>query len=103
MKQPSHAVRQSINGLATLLRRRHDFIIHIGNVTHIGHPLIEMTQQAHQHIKHHHRTTIANVCAVIHRGATHIDTHMGIIQWHKNLFFTAQLIVQPQHHDSFAA
>ena len=63
-----------------------DLVINIGDVAHIGHLRIVMTQQTHQHVKYDNRPRIADMNAVIDRWPAGIDAHILCIQRDKRLF-----------------
>ena len=49
-----------------------DFVVHIGEITDIGHMIssIDLPQQAEQHIKHDHVTRVPNMGAVVNSRPT---------------------------------
>ena len=77
-----------------------DLVIHIGEVAHIGHlpRAIDMAQQPEQRVEHHHRPGIADMGAVIDRGATDIDPHILRIDRDKDVLRPCLRIVQPDRH-----
>ena len=71
-----------------------NFIINIGDIAGIGDFREKPSQQAHQHIKHHGWTRIANMRRAIDGRAAHINGHMSRVSRHKILFFAGQIIMQ---------
>ena len=71
---------------AVLLSRKGrcvDFVINVGEVTHIGDLLgpVGVAQQAEQRIKHNHRARVAKVRAVINRRAADVHAHVVGVDW----------------------
>ena len=84
-----------LNGATAFLGAHNDFIINIGEITHIGHMIrpVNMAQQSIQHIKHHHRARVADMGAVINRWPTNIHAHVFSINRGKYFFFAGLGIV----------
>ena len=74
-------------------------VIHIGEIAHIGHMrlTVNMAQQPVKHIKHHHRAGIADMGAVINRGAADIHADIPGVDRHK-FFFAADFGVGELDH-----
>ena len=74
-----------------------DFIVHIGDVTHVLNVVVEVAQITHQHIKTKISTGMAHVAEVIHGYATNIESHLPFYQRLKTLFLTGFGVKQLQH------
>ena len=82
-------------------RPRDDLVIDVGEVAHIGHVIrpVNMAQQPEQHVEHHHRAGVADMGAVVNRGAADIDPHVAVIN-RGEIFFRPRLAVvkpDPDH------
>ena len=77
-----------------------DLVIHIRNVPHIFHMVRTkfMAQQPEQHIKHNHRSRIADMGKIIHGRPAHIHPHIRRIDRREGLFLAGQRIVKRDRH-----
>ena len=66
------------NRAACICGLRVDLVVHIREIAHIGHVLgpIDMAQKPIKHIKHNHRTRIADMGTVIDCWPTDIHAHI---------------------------
>ncbi len=89
-------------GLFARRRSRVDLVIHVGKIAHIGHMIraIDVAQQPHQHIDHHHGTGIAQMRPVINRRTAKIEPHVLRVDGPENFFPAGFGIRQPDlDHD----
>ena len=88
--------RARITRLFARQRRCVNFIIHIGEIAHIGHSIwpIDMAQQAVEHVKHDHRPRITQMRPIIHRGPAQIHAQVRGINWHKPFFLAGLGVVK---------
>ena len=77
-----------------------DLVIHIRNIPHIFDMIltIDMAQQPEQHIKHNHRSRIADMGKIIHGRPAHIHPHIRRIDRREGLFLAGQRIVKRDRH-----
>ena len=75
-----------------------NLVVDIRDVADISHMslAIEMPQQAKQHIKHNHRTGIADMGKVIDRRAADIHPHIRRIDRREGLFLAGECVVERQ-------
>ena len=93
-------IRYRFNGAPSITRRGNDFIVYVGNVARVNDFGVLGTQQASQHIKHHHRARIADVRQVVHRRATHVHGYAAWLQRLKGLLGRLQRVVDGDAHVS---
>ena len=81
------------DGLVVLFRCLVNFVVHVGDVARVLNAGEASLQQSKQHIKHHHRTGIANMHVVVHSGATDVHGHLVRVDGGEHLFLLSQGVV----------
>ncbi len=87
MHEVDKAVGQLINILVVFRSALNDFVVNIGDVTHVVHIVSNGTQPAVHHIEHHHHPRMSEMAIVIYRHAAHIHADLARRHGLKCLFF----------------
>ena len=89
------------DGLTAFTCTRIDLVIHIRDVARVSNVRIKPAQQPRQHIKHHHRPSIAQMRQIINRGTTDIEPDMlGIERFKVSLSPRCAVVQEKLSHAS---
>ena len=102
LKPARRLLRHRVDGHAALLRPRDDLVVDVGDVAHIGHVIgaVGVAQQPEQHVEHHRRPRVADVGAVIDRGAADIHPHVVGIERRERPLAPRHAVVKLYRHGS---
>ena len=90
---------QIIDAFLVLIGAVDDFVIHVGDIAHVGHMLLaeEMAKVAIHHVEHHQHPGMAHMAHVIDRHAADIHADILRIDRLKRGFLPGQVVVDLQH------
>ena len=92
MHLDDHTIDQRHKALAVLISALDDFIVDVGNITHVFQFVPQETQVARNHIEGNKGTSMANVTEIVNRNTTHVHADFPGMDRFKFLFLARHCI-----------
>ena len=86
------------DGLAECRGAGVDLVLDVGDVADIGNPRVKPAEQANQHVVDHDGAGVANMRAVVDRGAADIEADMGGVERDEGLAAAGAAVVEAEGH-----
>jgi hypothetical protein len=91
------AIGQLANGLAIFTRAPDDFVINVGDVTHVGKVIAAGPQPTRDHVEHDHNPGVSEMTIVVDGHAADVHVHAAWRNGYKGLLFAGKGVVYLQH------
>ena len=98
MKGPGRAFGDGPDVLSRFLGRRHDLVVHVGDVAHVGDAAVKAPQEPVEHVEHDHRAGVADVGVVVDRGAANVEADPVGAKGPEVVLGAAQGVVEAKGH-----
>ena len=99
----NHLVGQLPDRDVALQGAADDFVVDVGDIAHIGHPVTRGQQPAIDQVERNHHARMANVAQVVNGDAAHVHAHVAGFDRSKGLNRAGQRVVNAKGHESLGA